>query len=160
MTIVAIWLTLSGLLIGFLFVINLISRYRSLSAQGIPAPLLVTYQQTLGCLLPTRVEPVETFIGRSALLFWDIRWVTSGNTLAYVTGADPRNNELKLQLSKPIILYATEKAPEIHLENVCFQPKSRSRAAYGKCAIPGRLLPHLTEDLYATATIVIYPKGT
>ena len=157
MLVVAVWLMLTAALVGILVIVNIVSAVRWLSAQGVPSPLLVIYQRTMGRLLPARIEPIETFIGRTALLSWDVRWVTSGNTLARVTGADSIGDQLTLHLSKPIVLYATDKAPELHIENVQFKPKVRGRCAYGKRAVSGHLSPPIMEGLYATASIVIYP---
>ena len=155
-----VWLSLSVALVGFLAMINVVAYYRELAAEGVPNPLLVTYRQTLCRLMPARTEPISDLVGRSALLSWDIRWVMAGRTVAKVTGVDPKARELILYLSKPIHLFATESAPEVLLEEVRFQPKgSHGEIAYGKRAVSGRLLPSLMKGLYATASIVVYPKS-
>lgn len=155
-----VWLALTALLLAGLLFINLYARWRSLAAEDVPSPALIIWRQAFGRLLPARAEPISRFVGRRAFVSWDIRWVTAGITLAEVTGADPKAGELELHLANPIHLGAVGEAPEVYLDKVRFQPRNnRDQVAYGARAVSGRLLPSVGEDLYASASIVVYPSG-
>lgn len=116
------------------------------------------YRRTLGRFLPGRTDPIETLLGRTAFLSWDIRWVTAGKTLAKVIAVDNIGNGLTLQLEKPIVLHATEIAPELSLEQVQFKPGRIFPILYGKQAVSGHLFPCISEGLFASASVVVYPS--
>lgn len=155
-----VWVGASAVLIGILALLNLYTHWRSLVAQGLPHPWLVTWQSSIGRLLPSRSVSISALVGRRALVCWDIRWVTSERTIADVVFVDINAGELGLRLTKPIHLMATESAPEVYLERVQFRPTNvRSLSKIGSKAVSGRLYPPIAEGLHATASIVVYPEG-
>jgi hypothetical protein len=95
-------------LVAILFSVNFIVELRSLAMQGVPRPWFVMYRRTAGRFIPTRSEPIESLVGRAALISWDIRWLTSGNTMAKVIAVNRIGSELTLRLDKPIVIHATE----------------------------------------------------
>lgn len=150
--------TLVSILLAVILSINFAAELRSITTQGVPRPWLVMYRRTLGRFLPGRTDPIETLVGRTAFLSWDIRWVTAGETLAKVIAVDEIGNGLMLQLEKPIVLHATEIAPELCLERVQFKPGRILPILYGKQAVSGHLFPCISEDLFASASVVVYPS--
>jgi len=157
MTALLIFLLVSGTLLAFIMVINLLASYRRLKARNIPHPFLVLWQRTIGRMLTVGATPAATLLGHQALLKWDIRWVRAGETLASVTSTGPEDNELVLQLVEPIYLARTDTAPEVRLETVRFKPIDHRRCAYGRGTVSGTLLPTLDKGLSVTAELIVYP---
>jgi hypothetical protein len=155
-----VWFGASAALVGILVCMNLYAQWRSLIAQDVPQPWLVTWRNSFARLLPTRSLSIPNLVGRRALVCWDIRWVAAERTIAHVTSVNTDSEELGLRLTNPIHLTAIGSAPEVHLENVRFCPrKARSLRKIESRAVSGRLHPPLSEGLYATASIVVYPEG-
>jgi hypothetical protein len=80
--------------------------------------------------------------------------------MARITDTNSEGHELTLQLAEPIILLGNDMAPEVRLESVRFVPNDPSRSTYSRHVVSGKLLPAISEGLFATARIVVYPNGS
>lgn len=148
-----------GPLFGFLAVANYVMEARSLREHEVPRPDFVIWRRVRGVIAPPRASRDSVDLpGRLAWVKWDVRWVTSGQTMARVTGYDASTRELALRLSQPIFLHATVEAPAVELRNVRLVPGRRDRAAYARVAVPGRLEPAIYRGFAATAVTVVYPQ--
>jgi hypothetical protein len=76
-----------------------------------------------------------------------------------MTWENSPNHELTLHLAEPLILFATDAAPEVRLEDARFSPSDPSPDAYRRRAVSGKLLPALMDGLFATARIIVYPNN-
>jgi hypothetical protein len=149
-------LSVSGLLVGSLAAMNVISELRRLRAKGAPRPWFVIYRKIRGALPTYHTRSTHGLENRIAWLSWDLRWVTAGETVARITQAVPETQELCLELAQPIVLAGTDQLPPVHMESVRFVPRYARPAAYDRAAVRGTLRPVLDGGLMATAEIVVY----
>lgn len=158
----AVWTITVGalvcILLAILFLTNFVLELRSLAMQGVPRPWFVMYCRTVGRFIPGRTDPIESLVGRMAFLSWDIRWLTSGNTMAKVIAVNEIGNELMLGLDQPIVIHATENAPALCLEQVQFKPRQSFLSLYGKQAVSGMFFSGGSDALSGTASVVVYPS--
>ena len=149
-------LSVSGLFVGSLAAVNVISQVRRLRAKGAPRPWFVICRKIRGALPTYRTRSTHGLENRIAWLSWDLRWVTAGETIARIIQAVPETQELCLEARKPISLAGTHQLPPIHMETVRFVPRYARTAAYDRAAVRGSLRPALDGGLMATAEIVVY----
>lgn len=139
----------TGLLLALLVAVSAFAEYRRLAARGYPKPLFLIGRRVRGILIGARGQAPGTLTGRTAWVSWDIRWLTSGETLAVVMA---QSEALDLELEHPI-----EVAGQPGLRRVRFVPRNLQRAAYARAAVHGRLHPSLEGGVAITAVVVVYP---
>ena len=145
------------LLVCALVAVNAAAEYRRLRRGRTLRPLYVLWQKTGARLLP-RGATGRNFEGRLAWVAWDIRWVSSGESMARVVSSQTEN-ALVLRLDTPIVLSEGKSTPAVRLDRVSFVPSRSSLPHYERCAVSGKLEPAVTPGRYATAQIVVYPAG-
>ena len=158
--IVSTGLILSALLVGSLAVVNVVSEVQRLRVEGAPRPWFVVYRRIRGTLPTLCTADRQDLENRAAWLSWDLRWVTSGETLARITDTISETREVWLELEEPIKLVGTDRMPPVHLQHVRFVPGNLHKAVYDRAAVRGTLQPVLRGGLMATAEIVVYPDQT
>ena len=151
------WVTISVALVIVLFAINFISEYKRLRKSNIPYPIFILKQRIFGVIFHHKHSRPIQLNGEKALIWWDIRWMASGETLARVERVLSEKGELILYLQTPIPIITDQKLnTEIH--EVTFVPRRFDKTCYTHGSVKGKLFSSFQEDLNVSAEIIIYPR--
>lgn len=145
-------------ILAMLITLNFLSEYKKLRAGGCPRPGFIVRRRYLRFLPSFGPRDLQVLAGSRAWVSWDLRWLTSGETLARVTRVDPQTGVLGLELASAIILGADEKSSAVEASSVEFVPHGAGRTAYGRKVIRGTLRPEFPGGITATAELVLYPE--
>ena len=149
------WATGVTLFVFALVAVNAAAEYRRLRRRGTPRPLYLMWQRTGARFVPSSAVQ-RRLEGRLVWVDWDIRRLTSGQTLARVVSSGV-GNDLVLGLETPIVVEGQGALPGVRLAVVTFIPSCSGAAPYEHCAVPGKLTPAIMPGLEATAQVVVYP---
>jgi hypothetical protein len=149
------WVTGITVLAILIVTVNAAAEYRRLRRRGTPRPVYLLWRRTGARFVPSTGAP-QKLEGRLVWVGWDIRRLTSGETMARVLSSGI-GNDLVLGLETPIVPEGEGSLPGVRLDIVTFIPSCSGVAPYERCAVPGRLTPPIMPGLEATARIVVYP---
>ncbi len=162
--IISLWsITVSSiafLLIFSLWILNVKFHYEDLKKEKAPKPLMLTIRQSSIVrwlllplsLLPFNSSDLDKLKGRQVWLSWDVRWVTSGSTLAKIEEVlkRPKGHALLIKLEKPME-FSYE---SISIGEIIFEPRDHSvnLMRYNLGAVYGGLTP--SEDIEGPKNLI------